>query len=40
MTSDILMLKDIDPKEFSLRIAEVKGVSEVVLVAPKHDVDY
>ena len=40
MTFDILMHKDMDPKEFSQRMAGVEGVSEVVLVASKHDVDY
>jgi uncharacterized membrane protein YhiD involved in acid resistance len=40
MTFDILMRKDMEPKELSLRMAEVEGVTEVVLVASKHDVDY
>ena len=40
ITFDILMHKNTDPKEFSERIAEVDGISEVVLVASKHDVDY
>jgi uncharacterized membrane protein YhiD involved in acid resistance len=40
MTFDILMRKNMDPGEFSRRIAEVDGVTEVVLVASKHDVDY
>ncbi len=40
MTFDILMRKNMDPKEFSQRMAEVEGASEVVLVASKHDIDY
>jgi len=40
MTFDILMRKNMDPSEFSRSITEVEGVTEVVLVASKHDVDY
>ena len=40
MTFDILMRKDMDPEEFSLRMTQLKGVSEVALIASKHDVDY
>jgi len=40
LTFDILLQKEKDPQELSTRIAEVKSVSEVVLVASKHDVDY
>jgi hypothetical protein len=40
MTFDILLRKNMDPGEFSRRITEVDGVTEVVLVASKHDVDY
>lgn len=40
VTFDIVMRKDMDPKEFSSRIAAIDGVTEVVLVASKHDVDY
>ena len=40
MTFDILMRKDMDPEEFSLRMTQLSGVSEVALIASKHDVDY
>ena len=40
LTFDILLQKEKGPQELSTRIAEVKSVSEVVLVASKHDVDY
>ena len=40
LTFDILMRKDMDPNEFSRRVASLEGVSEVLLVASKNDVDY
>jgi uncharacterized membrane protein YhiD involved in acid resistance len=40
ITFDILMQKDKDPQELSRKLAQVAGVSEVVLVASKNDVDY
>jgi uncharacterized membrane protein YhiD involved in acid resistance len=40
LTFDILMHKKKDPKEFTSRIAEFEGISEVTMVASKHDVDY
>ena len=40
LTFDILLRKGKEPKEFSSRIAQINSVSEVVLVASKHDVDY
>ena len=40
LTFDVMMRKDMDPKELSQRIAQTEDVSEVVLVASKHDVDY
>jgi uncharacterized membrane protein YhiD involved in acid resistance len=40
LTFDILMHKKKDPKEFTNRIAEFEGISEVTMVASKHDVDY
>ncbi len=40
ITFDILMKKDKDPEEFSRKLAQTDGVSEVVLVASKNDVDY
>lgn len=40
LTFDILMRKDLDPKTFSQRLAEIEGVEEVLLVASKTDVDY
>jgi uncharacterized membrane protein YhiD involved in acid resistance len=40
LTFDILLQKDKSPQELSARISEIKSVSEVVLVASKHDVDY
>ena len=40
LTFDILMKKNKDPQEISGSIARLEGISEVVLVASKHDVDY
>ena len=40
ITFDILMRKNMEPSEFSQQIAELEEVTEVVLVASKHDVDY
>tara|TARA_B100001123_G_scaffold387449_1_gene462677 strand:+ start:342 stop:1031 length:690 start_codon:yes stop_codon:yes gene_type:complete len=40
LTFDILMHKKKDPMEFTNRIAEFKGISEVTMVASKNDVDY
>ena len=40
LTFDVMMRKNMDPKELSRRIAETDDISEVVLVASKHDVDY
>ena len=40
LTFDILLRKGKDPKGLSSRIAQINSVSEVVLVASKHDVDY
>ena len=40
LTFDVVMRKDKDPGELSLKIAEIDSVSEVVLVASKNDVDY
>jgi len=40
LTFDIMMNKNHEPTEFSRRIAETDGVSEVVLVASKSDADY
>lgn len=40
LTFDIMMRKNKDPNEFSRRVAIIEGVSEVVLVASKNDVDY
>lgn len=40
MTYDIVLRKETDPAEFSTRVAEVNGVSEVTLIASKNDVDY
>lgn len=40
MTFDIVMKPDSDPTVFSAEIAQIDGVSEVVLVASKSDVDY
>ena len=40
LTFDILLQKEKDPKDLSSRIAQIESVSEVVLVASKHDVDY
>ena len=40
MTFDTLMRKNMEPRKFSQQIAELEGVTEVVLVASKHDVGY
>jgi uncharacterized membrane protein YhiD involved in acid resistance len=40
LTFDIVLRKQKDPKELSRRIAEIDQVTEVALVASKHDVDY
>jgi hypothetical protein len=40
LTFDVLMLKDKDPQEMSRKLSQADGVSEVVLVASKNDVDY
>ncbi len=40
LTFDIVMKKDVDPSGLSEQLANLDGVSEVVLVASKHDADY
>ena len=40
LTFDIVMKKDIDPQGLSDQVASLDGISEVALVASKHDVDY
>ncbi len=40
LTFDIVMEKDADPNAFSLRIADIEGVTEVALIASKSDADY
>ena len=40
LTFDILLRKEKKPEDLSRRIAELDSLSEVVLVASKHDVDY
>ena len=40
LTFDILMKKDKDSQEISGNIARLERISEVVLVASKHDIDY
>jgi len=40
LTFDIVLRKQEDSKELSRRIAEIDQVTEVALVASKHDVDY
>ena len=40
LTMDIIMKPDKDPGKFSAAISQLDGVSEVVLVASKTDVDY
>ena len=40
LTFDILMKKDTDADVFSKELAELDDVTEVLLVASKHDVDY
>jgi hypothetical protein len=37
---DILMHKKKDQKEFTRRIAEFEGISEITMIASKHNVDY
>ena len=40
LTFDIMMRQNLDPMTLSRRVSEIEGISEVVLVASKHDVDY
>jgi len=40
LTFDILLRKEKNPTDLSSRIGQIESVSEVVLVASKHDVDY
>lgn len=40
LTFDIVMKKDTFPDQFSKELAAVESVSEVLLIASKHDVDY
>ncbi len=40
LTFDVTMRKNLDPQELSRKIAEKQNISEVVMVASKHDVDY
>lgn len=40
LTFDILLRKEKNPEDLSRCIAEIDSLSEVVLVASKHDVDY
>ena len=40
LTFDILMKKDIHPDLFTKELASMKDISEVLLVASKHDIDY
>ena len=40
MTFDIVMKKDKSPSEMSLELSELEDVSELVIVASEHDIDY
>jgi ribose 5-phosphate isomerase len=40
MSFDIVMKKDEDQNKFASEIAALTGISEVGLVAARHDVDY
>ena len=40
LTFDVVMKKDVDPSGLSEQLANIDGISEVVLVASKHDADY
>ena len=40
LTFDVVMKKDISPEKFSSELASIDDVTEVMLVASKHDVDY
>jgi hypothetical protein len=40
ITFDILMQKDKEPEELASHLTQIEGISEVVLVASKNDVDY
>ena len=40
MTFDIVMKKDKSPSEMSLKLSELEDVSELVIVASEHDIDY
>ncbi len=40
MTYDIVMIKDKSPNEMSLELSKLDDVSELVIVASEHDIDY
>jgi len=40
LSFDIIMRKDAEPRDFVQRLREVEGVSEIILVASKNDIDY
>ena len=40
LTFDIVMKKDLDPMALSSGLAQIPGISEVILVASKNDADY
>ena len=40
LTMDIIMKPDTDPSQLTSEISRVEGISKVVLVASKTDVDY
>ena len=40
MTYDIVMIKDKSPNEMSLELSKLDDISELVIVASEHDIDY
>ena len=40
LTFDILMKKDAEPIQLSNQIGEIKGITEIKLIASKTDIDY
>ena len=40
LTLDIIMKPDTDPSQLTSEVSQIEGISEVVLVASKTDVDY
>jgi uncharacterized membrane protein YhiD involved in acid resistance len=40
LTFDIIMKKDLDPEDMVNELSKIDGITELSLVASKHDIDY